>query len=139
MIKFRTIGEIDVAKNNPVLTHSAAVKNNSIFVKDGITYLIWNTINGDDAYVDDVVIPAGEYLNGFDLSANIGQELVMDAKHITNTYATLAAGDAVTIASAYLVGTPTVSFTAVSKTRLTGDAVIVKIGEVAASSNGTTG
>lgn len=134
MVKFRTVGCIEVSKNNPVLTHSAAVKNGSIFVSGDDTYLIWNTINGDDSYKDDVEIPAGKYLNGFNLSANIGQELVVDAKHITNTYATLAAGDAVTFASTYLVGTPTVSFTAVAKTQLTGDAVIVKIGEVAASS-----
>ena len=128
MVKFRTVGEIEIAKNNPVLTHNAAVKNGSIFVADGETYMIWNTINGDDAYKDDVVIPAGEFLNGFNLSANIGQELVVDAKHITNTYATLKAGDTVTFKSDYLVGTPTVSFTAVAKTQLTGDAVIVKIG-----------
>lgn len=128
MVKFRTVGEIEIAKNNPVLTHNADVKNGSIFVADGDTYMIWNTINGDDSYKDDVVIPAGEYLNGFNLSANIGQELVVDAKHITNNYAELEAGDAVTFKSDYLVGTPTVSFTAVAKTLLTGDAVIVKIG-----------
>ena len=130
MVKFRCLGEIEIAKNNPVLTHNAAVKNGSIFVAGGDTYMIWNTINGDDAYKDDVVIPAGEFLNGFNLSANIGQELVVDAKHITNTYAALKAGDTVTFKSDYLVGTPTVAFTAVAKTQLTGDAVIVKIGAV---------
>lgn len=128
MVKFRCLGEIEIAKNNPVLTHNAAVKNGSIFVSDGETYMIWNTINGDDAYKDDVEIAAGEFLNGFNLSANIGQELVVDAKHITNDYANLKAGDAVTFKSEYLVGTPSVTFTAVTKTLLTGDAVIVKIG-----------
>lgn len=127
MVKFRCLGEIEIAKNNPVLTHTAAVKNGSIFVADGETYMIWNTINGDDAYKDDVEIAAGEFLNGFNLSANIGQELVVDAKHITNDYAGLKTGDAVTFKSDYLVSSPTVAFTAVTKTQLTGDAVIVKI------------
>ena len=127
MVKFRTVGEIEIAKNNPVLTHNAAVKNGSIFVADGETYMIWNTINGDDAYKDDVEIAAGKFLNGFNLSANIGQELVVDAKHITNDYAGLQTGDTVTFKSDYLVGSPTVTFTAVTKTQLTGDAVIVKI------------
>lgn len=127
MVKFRCLGEIEIAKNNPVLTHTAAVKNGSIFAADGETYMIWNTINGDDAYKDDVEIAAGEFLNGFNLSANIGHELVVDAKHITNDYAGLKTGDAVTFKSDYLVGSPTVAFTAVTKTQLTGDAVIVKI------------
>lgn len=121
-----------MSKNNPVLTHTEDVVNGSLYTLDNYeTYLIWNTINGDEAYEDDVVIPAGEYLNGFNLSANIGQELVVDAKHITNDYAELKTGDSVTFKDDYLVGnlagTPTVAFVAVAKTRLTGDAVIVKI------------
>ena len=125
--KFRTVGEIEIAKNNPVLTHNAAVKNFTVFTKDGISYLIWNEPNGDESYIPDFDIPAGEYLNGFDLSANIGQELVIEEKHVDGTFDSIDAGDTVTLKAAYLVGTPAVAFTAVEKTVLGEKAVIVRI------------
>ena len=83
MIKVETLGMLDIAKINPILTSANDVTNNSFLTVDGITYVILNDINGDDAYKDGVTIKAGEYLNGYDLSAWAGQKLVIDEKHIT--------------------------------------------------------
>lgn len=82
MIKCETIGMLDVAKINPVLTSVNNVTNNSFITVDDVTYLVANDISGDDAYVDGVVIEAGKYLNGYDLSAWVNQNLVADEKHI---------------------------------------------------------
>ena len=82
MIKVETIGMLDVAKINPVLTSLSDVTNNSFIVANGITYLILNDIHGDDAYKDGVTIKAGDFLNGYDVSAWAGQKLVIDEKHI---------------------------------------------------------
>ena len=82
MIKVENIGALDVAKINPVLTSNNDVANYSFITDDGVTYLVCNTIVGDDAYKDNVTIPAGEYLNGYDLSAWVNQKLVIDEKHI---------------------------------------------------------
>lgn len=81
--KVETLGMFDIAKINPVLTSANDVVNNSFLTVDGITYVIMNDINGDDAYKDGVTIKAGEYLNGYDLSAWVGQKLEIDEKHIT--------------------------------------------------------
>lgn len=130
-IKFRTIGEIDVAKNNPVLTHTDAVKNYSIFTEDGISYLVWNEINGDESYLKDQEIVAGAYLNGYNLSANVGQELVITADMINEDASGLKKGDAVTLKSDYLVGSPVVTFKFVDNAPwgLQTKAVIVSINE----------
>jgi len=96
MVKIETIGMLDVAKINPVLTSANPVKNGDFIVVDGITYLISNTITGDDAYVDGVTIPAGEFLNGYQVDAWAGQKLVIDEKHIAygdgQSYASITAG-----------------------------------------------
>lgn len=83
---------LDIAKINPVLTSDNDVANYSFITDDGVTYLVCNTIVGDDAYKDDVVIPAGEYLNGYDLSAWVNKKLVIDGKHITGGISGLTAG-----------------------------------------------
>ena len=82
MIKVENIGALDVAKINPVLTSNSDVANYSFITDDGVTYLVCNTIVGDDAYKDNVTIPAGEYLNGYDVSAWANKKLVIDEKHI---------------------------------------------------------
>lgn len=82
MIKVETLGMLDIAKINPVLTSANDVTNNSFLTVDGVTYLIMNDINGDDSYKDGVVIKAGEYLNGYDVSVWTGQKLVVDEKHV---------------------------------------------------------
>ena len=81
MIKFETLGMIDRAKINPVLTAENDVENYSFLEKDGITYLVLNHGTGDDAFRTDIVIPAGEYMRGFDLAAHINQKLVIDLIH----------------------------------------------------------
>lgn len=87
---------LDVAKVNPVLKSDKDVENYNFLTFDGDLYLISNTITGDDAYREDVVIPAGEYLNGFMVEAWKGQKLVVDEKHInyksSKTYADITAG-----------------------------------------------
>lgn len=83
MIRFETVGMIEVAKNNPVLTSDSDVTNYSFITVDGDLYLVMNVITGDDAYVEDAVIPDGEYLNGFLVEAWKSQKLVVDGKHIT--------------------------------------------------------
>ena len=82
MIKVENIGALDVAKINPVLTSNSDLANYSFITDDGVTYLVCNTIVGDDAYKDNVTIPAGEYLNGYDVSAWANKKLVIDEKHI---------------------------------------------------------
>lgn len=42
-----------------------------------------NIVNGDDSYVDDITIPAGEYLRGIDVKSIEGLKLIVDGKHIT--------------------------------------------------------
>lgn len=97
MIKVETLGMLDIAKINPVLTSDKDVVNYSIIEVDGITYLISNTITGDNSYKEDVVIAAGESLNGYDVEAWKGQKLVIDGKHITDGITTLSVNDALTV------------------------------------------
>ena len=138
MIKVETLGMLDIAKINPVLTSANDVVNNSFLTVGGITYVILNDINGDDAYKDDVTIKAGEHLNGYDLSAWVGQKLVVDEKHIT--YASGADYDDITVGTTLLKpktdGTLEVTSTApesgvyfkvTDKVTLTGKAVKVLI------------
>ena len=65
MIKARTIGMLDNAVINPVLTSTSDVANYTFITDDNETYLIANTVNGDDSYYDDITFVAGEYLNGY--------------------------------------------------------------------------
>ena len=130
MIKCETVGMLDIAKINPVLTSENDVKNNSFIKVDGITYLVMNDANGDDAYKDGVTIKAGEYLNGYDVSAWAGQKLVIDGKHITGGVAELTAGTSVLVLDGTTgklkVGTPSdgdVSFKVTDKVTLTESAV----------------
>lgn len=129
---------LDIAKINPILKSANDVVNNSFLTVGGITYVILNDINGDDAYKDGVVIKAGEYLNGYDLSAWAGQKLVIDEKHIT--YASGADYDDITAGTTLLKpktdGTLEVTSTApesgvyfkvTDKVTLTGKAVKVLI------------
>lgn len=83
MIKCETVGMIEVCKVNPVLKSKKDVVNNSFITVDEEVYLVSNTLTGDDSYKEDVVIPAGEFLNGFYLKAWENQKLFIDGKHIT--------------------------------------------------------
>ena len=91
MIKLESVGQLDIAKINPVLTHTEDVKLYSFLTVDGILYLIANTLTGDDAYQDDVVIKKGDFLNGYQMDMFAGQKFVIDAKHIKDEYTQLEA------------------------------------------------
>ena len=90
MIKVETLGMIDSAKVNPVITSQSDVANYQFITHDDDVYLIANTLSGDDSGKEDIIIKAGEYLNGYLVKAWDGQKLVIDEKHIK--YADIAAG-----------------------------------------------
>ena len=138
MIKVETIGMIDNAVLNSVLQSAKEVANYQFITDDGDTYLVCNTIAGDDAYIDDVKFAAGEYLNGYNVKAWEGQKLVVDDKHIaydsTKTYADLVAGTTLLtvnaegkLAVASVAPESGVYFKVTDKCRLTGNAVKVKV------------
>lgn len=97
MIKVETIGMLDVAKVNPVITSESDVTNNQFIKHEDNVYLVANTLVGDDSYREDVVIKAGEYLNGYLVKAWDGQKLVIDGKHVTGDYATYSTKDTVLV------------------------------------------
>lgn len=82
MIKVETIGMLDVAKVNPVITSESDVTNNQFITHEDNVYLVANTLVGDDSYREDITFKAGEYLNGYLIKAWEGQKLVVDEKHI---------------------------------------------------------
>ena len=135
MIKLETIGMLDRVAVNPVLTSASAVANYSFITDNGNLYLVANTITGDDAYKDDVTIPAGEYLNGHLIKSIEGQKLVIDEKHIkygvSEDYDDITAGttiltvDSTTGKLEIAQSTPTsgIYFKVTDKCRLTGKAV----------------
>ena len=138
MIKVETIGMIDNAVLNSVLQSAKEVANYQFITDDGDTYLVCNTVAGDDAYIDDVKFAAGEYLNGYNVKAWEGQKLVVDDKHIAydsnKTYADLVAGTTLLtvnaegkLAVAYVAPESGVYFKVTDKCRLTGNAVKVKV------------
>ena len=130
MVKCEVIGMLDIAKINPVLTSENDVTNYSFLTVDDIDYVIFNDINGDDSYKDDVTIKAGEYLNGYQLAPWVGQKLVVDGKHITGGVADLEVGATLVIGDDGLLkaGTATgIGFKVTDKVTLTEAAVKVVI------------
>lgn len=97
MIKIETLGMLDVAKVNPVITSESDVVNYQFITHEDNVYLVANTLTGDKAYCEDVVIKAGEYLNGYLVKAWDGQKLVVDGKHVAGDYATYAVKDTVLV------------------------------------------
>ena len=98
MVKCEALGMIEVCKNNPIIQSQTDVKNYSFIEDDGDLYLISNVISGDKAYVDDTVIPAVEYLNGFLVKSWEGQKLVIDGKHVTGCIAEVEKDAILTVA-----------------------------------------
>ena len=138
MIKVETLGMYDIAKINPVLTSATDVANNTFLTVDGTTYLVMNTGTGDDADVEGLVIKAGDYLNGYDISAWVGQHLVIDEKHIAygegEDYTDITVGTTLLTINnngklALAVSAPASGyyFKVTAKTRLTEKAVIAKV------------
>ena len=129
---------IDNAVLNSVLQSEKEVANYQFITDDGDTYLVCNTVAGDDAYIDDVKFAAGEYLNGYNVKAWEGQKLVVDDKHIAyaseKTYADLVADTTLLtvnaegkLAVASVAPESGVYFKVTDKCRLTGNAVKVKV------------
>lgn len=130
MIKVETLGMLDTAKINPVLKSNKDVANYSFIVDNGDVYLVCNTIVGDDAYKENIVIPAGEYLNGYLVKAWEGQKLVVDGKHVTGGVSTINKDDVLVVAEdgTLKAGEATgVHFVVTDKTTLTEAAVKVKV------------
>ncbi len=82
MIKVETIGMLDAAKVNPVITSESDVTNYQFITHEDNVYLVANTLNGDDSCREDVTFKAGEYLNRYLIKAWEGQKLIADEKHI---------------------------------------------------------
>ena len=93
---------LDVNKNNPVIKATADTPNYSFVTENGILYLVANTLTGDDSYREDVVIPAGEYLNGFQVDAWAGKKLFIDGKHIEGGVDALKGGDTLVVSDGKL-------------------------------------
>lgn len=102
MIRIESVGMIDTAKNNPVLKAESATPNYSFVTYDDVLYLVANTLTGDDSYREDVVIPAGEYLNGFQVDAWAGKKLFIDGKHIEGGVDALKVGDTLVVSDGKL-------------------------------------
>lgn len=129
MVKVETIGMYDVAKINPTLVSDKDVVNHSFISVDNVLYLIDNTVVGDDAYKEGIVIPAGEKLNGYVVKAWEGQKLVVDGKHVEGSIESLEDGDVLIakdgkLATGEAVGT---YFIVAGKTTLTEAAIKVTI------------
>lgn len=93
-----------------------------------------NTIVGDEAYNDDAVIKAGEYLNGYQVDAWTGQKLVIDAKHVKDEYDQLEVGKFLKVSDeggglekSDIEPTEGVYFEITDKTTLTGPAVKARV------------
>ena len=98
MIVLETIGGIQAAKINPVLTAEKDVTNNDFITVDGILYLINNTLSGDASYREDQTIAAGEFLNGYNMASLLGLKLVVDGKHIEDGVSGIEVGNYLTAA-----------------------------------------
>jgi hypothetical protein len=130
MIKFETIGAISVSKVNPVIKMEQDVVNNSFITYGDELYLVSNTITGDDSYKDDVVIPAGEFVNGYLVKALEGLNLVIDGKHVDGGVSALEAGAILVAGDDGKLKTGEASgvhFVVIDKTTLTEAAVKVKV------------
>lgn len=130
MIKFETIGAIERSVVNPVIKMSTDTVNNSFITHDGDLYIVKNDLSGDDAYKDDVVIPAGEYVNGYLVKSLEGMKLIIDGKHITGGVASLQKNGVLVAGTDGKLKTGTaagVHFVITDKVTLTEPAVKVKV------------
>ena len=93
MVKCKTIGMLDIAKNNPAITKDVAVDNYSFLTHDGEVYVAMNERVGDNEIA---TIAAGDYINGFLVKAWEGQYIIADESHIAyeegETYADIVVG-----------------------------------------------
>lgn len=129
MIKVETVGMYDVHKNNPRIVSDKDIKNFSFMTVDGILYLIDNVVVGDDSYRKDVVIPAGEFLRGYQVDAWVGQKLIIDNKHIAEDVKDLAIGDILVVSGEGVAKGEAsgIHFVVTDKTTLTEAAVKARV------------
>lgn len=130
MIKFETIGAYDKLVSNPTIKMDSDVVNNSFITYDDDLYLVANTIAGDDSYMDDVVIKAGDFINGYLVRSIEGLNLVIDGKHITGGVSALSKGSILVAGSDGKLETGSaagVHFVVTEKVTLTEAAVKVKV------------
>lgn len=91
------------AHNDPTVKAHADVPNGYFFIiSAGVSAVptaageLWVAINtplGDDRYLADYVIKAGERLNGYRVKDWDGKELIVTQANLTDTVASLAVGD----------------------------------------------
>lgn len=94
MIKIEHVGMFDRAVVNPMLTAQTATANYTIINDaNGDAYLVINKFAGDNAYKGEMVVPAGEFLNGYLLKSLKGQNLVIEGKHIDGGIENAEVGD----------------------------------------------
>ena len=104
MVSFSTIEQIEhSAHNDPTVKAHANVPNGYFFIiSSGASAVptaageLWVAINtplGDDRYLADYVIKAGERLNGYRVKDWDGKELIVTQANLTDTVASLAVGD----------------------------------------------
>lgn len=139
MVKCESIGMIQVAKVNPVLTKNTDVENYSFITVDGDLYVVMNELTGDKAGANGATIKAGEFLNGYLVKAWDSQKLVVDEEHIkyaeNKSYADIVAGttlmgvDATSGKLEVISQAPTsgIYFKVTDKVSLCGKAVKVKV------------
>ena len=98
MIKIEHVGMFDRAVVNPMLTAQTATANYTIINDaNGDAYLVVNKFEGDNAYRDGMVIPAGEFLNGYLLKSLKGQNLVIEGKHVDGGIENAEVGDTLVV------------------------------------------
>ena len=130
MVRFETIGAYDKLVSNPTIKMETDVVNNSFITYDNDLYLVANTIAGDDSYMDDVVIKAGDFINGYLIKSVEGLKLIVDGKHITGGVSALSKGSILVAGEdgKLKTGSATgVHFVVTEKVTLTEAAVKVKV------------
>jgi len=143
MVLFSTVEQIEhSAHNDPTVKAHAEVPNGYFFIVNaGVSAVptaageLWVAINtplGDDRYLADYVIKAGERLNGYRVKDWDGKELIVTQASLTDTVDSLAVDDVLKadatgkLAKAGI--NTTVTFTVVEKLNYLGEAgVRVKI------------
>ena len=130
MVRFETIGAYDKLVSNPTIKMGTDVVNNSFITYDNDLYLVANTIAGDDSYMDDVVIKAGDFINGYLIKSVEGLKLIVDGQHITGGVSALSKGSILVAGEdgKLKAGSATgVHFVVTEKVTLTEAAVKVKV------------
>ena len=106
MVKVYTIGMMEHnAKNDPTVVAAEEMLNGSIFAingehkavapsgSDAELYIALNEFGGDDHARSDLKIPAGAYLNAYELKAWDGMYLEVSQDNLEDKIDTLAIGD----------------------------------------------